>query len=225
MKKKQKINVIFVLDKSGSMDIVRETTIKGFNDYVDTLKKDKKNDYSFTLVLFDTIVEKRYKNKPLKDVKKLTNETYVPDGWTALYDAVCMTANEAKKDKKTAKEQFLMVILTDGQENSSKEYNQKNLQEIVAELKKKKTWQFVFLGSNQDAWATASNWGLNRSSVVTYTSTPTGVKNVFYQVACSTVSYSSSLSASSSASSSSTVDANKFKFFTDQQQQQIKKTK
>lgn len=188
-----KTNIHFVLDKSGSMEIVQDSTVSGFNEYIQTLKNDKKSEYNLTLTLFDTEIVTKHVNKPLKEVKKLTKKTYIPDGMTALYDAVCMTIEKARK-KIDKKNKNLVVIMTDGEENSSKEYTQENFKKLVKKVEKDKNWTFVYLGANQDAWANAQKFGFSRGCTVNMVQSDNGIKNAFRQTADASISFSSSTS-------------------------------
>lgn len=169
------------------MGIVREATISGFNEYIQTLKKDKKSNYKFTLTLFDTDVNKPVENVDIKDVEDLTAATYSPDGMTALYDAVCSTIKGVKTTNK--KDKVLTVIMTDGQENSSKEYNQKDMKALIEE-KTKEGWMFVYLGANQDSYAAAQQFSINMANVSNFNTTAAGVGMTMRTMATNTMAYS-----------------------------------
>ena len=181
-------NVAFILDKSGSMDVIKDSTISGFNEYIKTLKKDKKSSYLFTLTMFDTEISTPILEKKITDIDDLNDKTYNPSGMTALYDAVVTTVKkiENKKDK------MLVVIMTDGEENSSREYTQENLKSMVKKLEAKKNWSFVFLGANQDSWLNAQKFGFNKGNVVNFVASNQGVKNAMRNVGMSTMSFSAS---------------------------------
>lgn len=186
----KKVNVHFILDKSGSMLDVQSATISGFNEYIATLKKDKKNDYNMTLTLFDAVVQEKYKKEALKKIEQLDQKSYAPDGMTALYDAVCQTLKGIKEDK----EKNLVVIMTDGEENSSKEYTEKNFQDLVGELKDKKNWTFVFLGANQDSWLKAGKWGFDKNNVANFVASARGMNTAMNTLAQSTVCFANASS-------------------------------
>lgn len=188
--------VNFILDKSGSMDSVKKATISGFNEYLQTLKKDG-NKYSFSLTLFDTMVETPYTNEDIKNVDDLTDKTYLPSGGTALYDAACATI--AKVEKKVKKNQkVLTIIMTDGEENSSQEYSEKELKAKIAELEKTSKWSFVFLGANQDSWATAQKFGIAQMNVANFGSNTRGVGASFVTMAANTSAFAGGGSGSTS---------------------------
>ncbi len=184
-------NVHIILDQSGSMMTVRAATISGFNEYLQTLRKEKKVSYKLSLTLFNTETDKRYLNEPLKNVKDLTEKTYVPDEMTALYDAVCQTVGDVEKKSKK-NQRHVVVIMTDGEENSSREYSEKNFREVVERLQKKGNWTFTYLGANQDSWANASNWGFERGNVANYEATDLGTQAAFYSAASATNAVSAS---------------------------------
>lgn len=185
------VNVI--LDESGSMGCCQESTISGFNECLETLRKDAKNDIRFTLTKFNTETNVVLPSIKLKDVPELTNVNYTPNGMTALYDAIGKTIatvdNAAKNDPKLKKARMLVVIITDGEENSSKEFDQKKIFNLIDE-KKKGNWTFVFLGADQDAYAAGCLLGIDKGNTLSYNSTQT--KQMFRSVAVSSNAYLSS---------------------------------
>lgn len=191
MKKVNKTIVNFILDQSGSMMSVRDATISGFNEYLETLLADKKNKYEFTLTLFDTETKSVVKGALLKDVEKLTVESYKPGGMTALYDAVCKTINGVEADKG---DNVLTIIMTDGQENSSKEYTQVEMKKMIEEREKKGNWTFVYLGANQDSYAVAQQYGITSGNTVNFSATGTGMTAAMRNVATSSVMYAATAS-------------------------------
>lgn len=181
--------VVFILDKSGSMGSVRDATISGFNEYVDSLKKQKEVSYRMSLTLFDTTYTKRATSEPLKDIEPLTAKNYVPDGMTALYDAVMRTISDTEKKVKKG-EKVLCVMMTDGEENSSKEYTDKDLKTKVKELEKSGNWSFVYLGANQDAWAAGQKFGMQAGNVAAFVATSGGIQQTMQTMAANTRAYS-----------------------------------
>ncbi len=176
------LNVHFILDDSASMKSVHDATISGFNEYLSTLKNDG-NDYRLTLSEFSGDVKTVYEARSIKDVKRLSKETYPANGWrTALYDS----AMDVLKPLKNAKGQHIVVIMTDGQDNASTRYNMDDLKRLKDQLDKTDRWTFVFLGANQDAWATARGFGFAPQNVSSYNHTNVGTKAAFRNVAAST---------------------------------------
>lgn len=182
--------VNFILDMSGSMTNVWDATIDGFNEYVQGLKNDG-SDYRISLTIFDTVVENPYTNVPIEKVKELTRKVYHPRGATALYDAVCSTVNKVHESA-NSNEKHLVVIMTDGEENSSREYSSKDMKALKEKLTAEGNWTFVFLGANQDAWATAQNWGYDQMNVASYNSTTLGSRAAFSNMSASTINFARS---------------------------------
>jgi len=184
------------------MSTRQSATINGFNEYVKTVrgeaKKDKKAETLFSLTMFDTEIQKSYVAVKLSDVKDLDGTSYSPSGMTALYDAVCQTIKESedKVKKLKGKTAVVTVILTDGEENSSREYTEKDLSNKIQELQKG-NWTFIFLGANQDSWATAQKWGVHAGNIANFSMDTDGtVTKAFNSVArgtAATVCYAASL--------------------------------
>lgn len=186
--------VVFILDKSGSMMSCKDATISGFNEYINTLKKDKKISYSMSFTLFDTLFTERYTNEPLKAVEELSTKNYVPDGMTAMYDAIGHTLSATEKTLKK-EQKVLCVIMTDGQENSSKEYTDKGIKDVIAKLEKTGKWSFVFLGANQDSWLVGQKFGLAAMNVADFNATGAGVQATMQTMATNTAFFAQSASA------------------------------
>ena len=186
---KKKINVMFVLDETGSMQSCIEPTISGFNEYVDTLRKDTKTNYVFSLLKFNNNRINVGEATPIKDVPELSRKNYNPDNTTPLYDAIARGISEMGNKKNV-----MVIIQTDGFENASMEYTQKDVFDMITE-KTKKNWQFAFLGSNQDAWATGAQMGISRGQTMSYDPKQTG--EVIAHAAIATMDYARNPTASS----------------------------
>lgn len=161
--------VSFLLDETGSMDSVRDATISGFNEYLGTLKSNE-NKVLFTLTQFNsTKIDTVHAGTPVKSVAPLTRETYRPAANTPLYDAIAhvIHATEAAVEGKLTGPQVLVVIMTDGHENASREYNRDRIFRLISE-KEAAGWTFAFLGANQDAWAVAESIGVQRGNSLNY---------------------------------------------------------
>jgi len=169
--------VNFILDKSWSMELCREGTIKGFNNYISQLKE-KEGKVLLSLTFFDTSVTKKYILTPIEDVKKLTYESYVPNGYTALWDAAVETTEEAYEKSRELREEkpvVLTVIMTDGEENSSKRHDRECMNGLVKDLEKEGNWTFVYLGANQDSWSNASQVGMSQGNTANWQSSNLGM--------------------------------------------------
>lgn len=186
---KKKTIVSFILDESGSMSSVHDATISGFNEYVATLKKDTKSNYEFTLTTFDTIVKTPVKGVAISDVPELDRKTYNPNGMTALYDAVCKTISGVTVGEK---DKAIAIIMTDGGENSSREYTEVQMKKIIKDLEDTGKWTFVYLGANQDSYAVAQQYGFSKMNTSNYQSTSAGVGATMRAMASNTVMYAAS---------------------------------
>lgn len=161
------IKVNFLLDESGSMGSCIDQTISGFNEYIKALKKEKKK-VKFTLTTFSSgNVKMVYNNININNVKELGIENYYPGGGTPLYDAIGGTIEGSKKDGKT-----LFVIMTDGEENASCEYDVNSITKLI-KGKEKVGWTFVYLGADQDAWQHSRNIGLTKLNTMSFNSSQT----------------------------------------------------
>lgn len=182
--------VNFILDKSGSMESVKEATISSFNEYLRTLKNDG-NKYSFSLVLFDTKLDKVSVNQPIGGMTGLSSGNYLPGGNTALYDAVCSTIDGIKNTLKKG-QKVLTVIMTDGQENASVEHKGSDVKDRIAALENTGNWSFVFLGANQDSWLNAGAMGISKMNTANFNASDVGIKATMRSVASNTSSFSAS---------------------------------
>jgi hypothetical protein len=166
----------FILDRSGSMYEILGDTIGGFNSFIQSQQNDQNGECFMNLYQFDHEYQIVYQNKPIKEVEMLTEKTFMPRGQTALLDAIGRTVSCVSVDTKETNN--IVVILTDGYENSSIEFTYKKVTEII-EKKEKDGWKFVFLGANQDAIKTAGGLGINQNSAMTYAQTPKNVNACF----------------------------------------------
>lgn len=176
-------DITVVLDRSGSMLSVQADTIGGFNAFIEAQRK-VPGECNASLVQFDDQYEVVYTSKPVKDAPALTADTFVPRGMTALLDAIGRTINETGKRLAAIPEadrpgKVIFVILTDGGENSSKEFTRKQVFEMITHQKTNYKWDFVFLGANQDAISTGADLGIARGSSMTYASNAVGTQYAF----------------------------------------------
>ena len=171
MKKNANNNItelVFVLDRSGSMSGLESDTVGGFNSLI----KDQKNSEGkafVTTVLFDTEFIYVHDRADINEVKPLTEKDYVPRGCTALLDAVGMTIQHIASIHKYARPEdvpskTIFVITTDGMENASREFRYDTVKKLIEKEQKKYGWEFIFLGANIDAAATAGSMGIAHAS-------------------------------------------------------------
>lgn len=175
MKKNYKLDVIFVLDKSGSMANNTEETISSFNEY---LEKEKKNKYetSITTILFNQTNYFLHKGIPVNYIKPLTNDDYCAQGCTALYDALGEAIHYIE-NKKTDK--VLFIIITDGYENASIKYNQKT---IFKKINSHKEWEFLYIGANIDSYQAGNNIGIRKEHIANFKKGKTGTAKLFQAI-------------------------------------------
>lgn len=150
---------IFILDRSGSMESCIDDTIGGFNAFV---RDQVAFGGTMTLVLFDHEYTPVYANKPIAEVEPLTRETYKPRGSTALLDAIGKSIKDVG-----AQTIPTVIILTDGQENSSHTYTKAHVKDLI-EARQVDGWTFVYLGANQDAFAEAGSLGIAPGATMNY---------------------------------------------------------
>jgi uncharacterized protein YegL len=167
LNQKQRVLVNVILDKSGSMASKLNDVIEGFNAYVDGLAKEDQVDYLFSLTLFDTLVAYRHVAIPLSDVKKLNPKSYEPGGNTALNDAIGITVRKVDADRPQV-DKVITVIMTDGEENSSREWTLDAVKALIEQKEKEGVWTFVFLGAAPDAWDQGRSYGIPAANVAQY---------------------------------------------------------
>lgn len=169
-----KTHIAVVLDRSGSMASVLDDTIGGYNTWLkESQKAGKGKDVSVTLHLFDHEHELPYKNADLQHVAALNKNTYVPRGSTALRDAFGQSINRLASEVKKG-DRALIVVITDGYENASREFSSESLATLIAKYEKKKNWTFQYLAANQDAFAVGNSMGMRVASMVSTDHSPIG---------------------------------------------------
>ena len=170
--KPKDVELVFILDRSGSMGGLESDTIGGYNSMLSKQKKEKTGKVSVTTVLFDDQYELLYNQVPIEKVSPMTEEEYYVRGSTALLDAIGKTVMQVKanQDKKEIKDKVLFVIITDGMENASREYRADQIKKLIEERKEKNNWEFLFLGANIDAIGAAKDIGIDSSRAVRFKS-------------------------------------------------------
>jgi len=192
---KEHINILCVLDRSSSMSSIIGEAISGFNYFLKEQKK-VKGYATLQTMLFDTeFIISKLKN--IQKVKKFDKKTYTPRGCTALYDAIGKTIdNELDRlsilPKSERPTKTLCVILTDGEENSSREYHQDLIKRMINEMREEFNWEFIFLAANQDAMFTADGLGISKGNAMNFDATGDGVTYAYASMSKATTHYRAS---------------------------------
>lgn len=179
--------LVFILDRSGSMSGLESDTIGGFNAMIEKQKKQEGECYVST-ILFDNISEVLHDRVRLEDIQKMTEDDYTVRGCTALIDAIGGAIHHIGNIHKYARkedvpEHTLFVITTDGMENASRKYTSDQVKKMIKHQKEKYGWEFIFIGANIDAVETAANFGIDRDRAVNYRADSKGTKVLYDTVA------------------------------------------
>jgi len=159
------LKIIFVIDESGSMQGSNSDVIGGFNSFVERQKNENPGKITVSLYKFHDLVTRVISNKPAAKVRNLTNEDYTPSGFTALYDAIGKAIYETDKQlyaqpEKERPDKIMVVIITDGQENASKEFSATAIKSSICTHEELLHWSFIFLGSGLDNFQDAEAMGI-----------------------------------------------------------------
>lgn len=170
--KKNLTELVFILDKSGSMAGLERDTIGGFNAMLDK-QKAQAGECRITTVLFDHRYELLHDHTDIRAVRPITAREYRVGGSTALLDALGKTIHKIATAQKNTSEPFrakrvMFVIITDGEENASREYAAKEVKEAIRRQKSRYGWEFIFLGANIDAVETAGRFGIDAGRAANY---------------------------------------------------------
>ena len=167
----QVTELVFILDRSGSMSGLESDTIGGFNSLITKQKKESSEAF-ITTVLFDDQLETIHDRVSIQQIKKMTSKEYYVRGCTALLDAIGKTIQHISMIHKYIRKEdvpskTLFIITTDGMENASKEFTYPTVKKLI-EQKKEMGWEFLFLGANIDALETANKFGIEKDKAVNY---------------------------------------------------------
>lgn len=177
--------IVFILDRSGSMSGLEKDTIGGFNAMIEKQKKQDGKAYVST-VLFDHESVVLPDRLPLEQIKPMTGDDYTVRGCTALLDAIGGAVKHIGNIHRYARpkdvpEHTMFVITTDGLENASRKYNSRDIKRLI-ESKKEEGWEFLFIGANIDAIETANDYGISADRAVNYNADSQGTGVVFEAV-------------------------------------------
>ena len=170
--RKNMTEIVFILDRSGSMSGLETDTIGGFNSMIEKQKKEN-GEALISTVLFDNVSEVIHDRVPVQKVEPMTDRDYSVRGCTALLDAIGGAIHHIGNVHKYARnedvpEHTLFVITTDGMENASRRYDSEKVKKMIERQKEKYGWEFLFLGANIDAAKEAARFGISSDRAVTY---------------------------------------------------------
>jgi len=194
--KENSTEIIAIIDRSGSMGNMTNDVIGGMNQFI----KDQKNlegEAKFSLILFDHVINHVYERIPIADVPLFDNTTYYVGGSTAMYDAIAYAMNTIgsdlhKTDESERPSKVLFCIMTDGEDNASKEYNAKNIKDMIQHQTEKYSWEFVFMAANINVAQAADMIGIRNENSFAFASNSTGMRGAYDTLSNYTTSYRSS---------------------------------
>ena len=178
--RKNLTEIVFILDRSGSMSGLETDTIGGFNSMIEKQKK-AEGEALISTVLFDNTSEVIHDRVSVQNIKPMTDEDYTVRGCTALLDAIGGAIHHIGNVHKYARaenvpEHTMFVITTDGMENASRKYDSEKVKKMIERQKEKYGWEFLFLGANIDAVETARHFGISEDRAVNYHSDSEGTQ-------------------------------------------------
>jgi uncharacterized protein YegL len=185
--------LVAILDRSGSMANLADDTIGGFNKFIEDQKK-VPGEALLTTVLFDDHYEFLHDGVSIQDVKPITGKEYFARGMTALLDAVGRTINRvgeklSKMDEADRPGKVMVLIITDGYENSSHEFTREQIKEMVERQRNTYKWEFLFFGANIDSFAAADGIGVDLTRAVNFSASGIGVSTTLDAMSLAASSY------------------------------------
>ncbi len=188
-----KCEIVCIIDRSGSMNVLRSDAIGGFNTFIEEQRKID-GEATVTFVQFDDVIETIYTNKPLAEVPLLDKENYVPRAMTALHDAVGGTIDLVGGRLSSMKpedrpDKVIVAILTDGIENASTKFSLADIREKVTRQRDVYKWEFIFLAANQDAFAEGAKLGIKEADRFTFAATSEGTAGAYRSMSSSVGGY------------------------------------
>lgn len=184
--------LVFLLDNSGSMSPLTEDTINGYNSFLKT-QRAQTGECVLTTILFNSTVKTLHDRQPVKRVRDLSPKDYQTGGCTALLDAIGFSIQKVEKAQRTKRAndcptRVMMVIMTDGLENASIEFNYKTIINMI-EKKKKEGWEFLFLGANMDAVEAAAELEIDEDHASEYLADSAGTELVYEAMNATVLQY------------------------------------
>lgn len=188
MTKTNRTELVFLLDRSGSMSGLETDTIGGFNAMLEK-QKQLPGTVTVSTILFDHEMLLLHDRMDLHSMRELTNRDYIVRGSTALLDAIGSAIDHTISIRRHTlpaqrADKTLFVIITDGYENASRRYNYEKVRSMIELEKKRYGWEFIFLGANIDAAATAQRFGIREDRAVNYHADSIGTRETYDAVSC-----------------------------------------
>ena len=182
-KKNDAVEILVIADRSGSMQSIEKDAVGGFNAFLKE-QKSIEGEARLSLVLFDDQYEMKLDSVPLAEVTEI--ESLGPRGMTAMNDAIGRAMNSLfEKDPEKA----IICILTDGQENASREYNNSQIKEMIQKAEKEKGWQVIYLAANQDGFSEGASRGISKSNIFNYNADANGINDAYKDLSFCVRSY------------------------------------
>lgn len=178
-----KDELVLIIDKSGSMEAIKDDAIGGFNSFM-VQQRSIEREANVTFALFDDRYQLIHDGKDINEVEDLTRRTYQPSGMTALLDAVGRTVDRVGErldglQDEEKPDNVIVFILTDGKENASSDYNKDQVKEMIQHQESKYSWEFIYGGANQDAFAEAGGMGIKAENTFNFEATGKGTREAY----------------------------------------------
>lgn len=155
------IDIIAILDASGSMEYMGKEPIQAINAFIETQKETATGKETFSLITFSTLFKTIIDNENLLSMEPVNQNSYITEGFTALNDAICSTIKTTLESDKP--DDKILLVITDGQENASKKYKKSDVKKYISLVEEKNNWKVIFLGANMDALEEGTNLSISQT--------------------------------------------------------------